>query len=445
MVKFLAYVAAFLVLMDGTALRGYYFLGSTPGNFSLANNATYQPTQVDDAIILITSSNVTLDFGGNWITQADLTQGCNGVVINPGLNNIVIRNGIIRDITGNGIVIGAGCSDITLENIATVSCDLRAISCVGTPIAPINGVGIEEFSAGGCGEGATADFAMSFSECLNIQANSVEIASCGIPTHDYSGLMLFDVCCSKFNGITIDSNYANGINRAYDLTNVTDSIFSTCFSRGGSVNSGGTCIGFDLQSFCSHVSFNDCIVLSPSATGPGAEAYGFRFQPGNDDNLMRQCIVSNASGDFSATGILMEGNENAIIECIIQDCTSTIGTAIGIAYSSANKIKTIDCLSVDHESTGEAMGYYFSNCTDCFTQLSVVSNVTGGTDAQTFGFYLSGGSGNVFLSNVAARNGSSTNNANQFFGLNAFSQSVVSVNTSGPGNVTAPWVNIGLI
>ncbi len=122
------------------------------------------------------------------------------------------------------------------------------------------------------------------------------------------------------------------------------------------------------------------------------------------------------------------------------------GTAIGFALTSAKDIQVLECLSIDHVSSGTAMGFSIDSCTDCLLKKCVAANVNGANDSQTYGFYyIDVNSRCAFVQNVASRNGSSANSANQFFGFNSFSNTVVDVETSGPGNISAPWTNIGLI
>ncbi len=254
------------------------------GTYFIGGNLNWAPSFANDAIIEITASDVLLDLGGNVLTQANLVSPCNGIVVDPGLLNVTIRNGTIQAITGTGIGIAYGCSNITIENILTLSCDLRALSCDGAQGAQINGVNIRHFNAGGCGEGIAADYAMSFYQCLHVSADNIRIANCGYPTHNYSGLRLNSVNGSVFSSIVIDSNFAASINRGFDFTAVTDTRLSGLACRGGSVLPNGTSIGFDLQSSCTHAAFDECIALSQAALGPNGAAIGFRVQQGNDSN-----------------------------------------------------------------------------------------------------------------------------------------------------------------
>ena len=74
----------------------------TPGFYQLADNLTNSVT--------ITVSNVTFDLNGHTIAAS------NGIIINGGLDEICIQNGVIEaDL--DGVRVGAGCTNITLENV----------------------------------------------------------------------------------------------------------------------------------------------------------------------------------------------------------------------------------------------------------------------------------------------------------------------------------------
>ena len=109
-------VLCILLMISGIARAITYPFTTvdTPGFHILYTNVSNQ--------ITISVSDVTLDLNG-----ATVSGGTNGIVINSGLNNVTIKNGAINSVSSNGIQVGAGCSDITLQDI-TVSNAIRGVS-----------------------------------------------------------------------------------------------------------------------------------------------------------------------------------------------------------------------------------------------------------------------------------------------------------------------------
>ena len=132
------YIIIFSMLTLFEQLQGVGLTITKPGLYTLGDDLTIPPVAAD-SIILIASSDVTLDLGGRIISQSSITGGGNGISIQTGLTNITIKNGTIRNITSNGIAVASGCKRITIENIVFQDFSASPISlsssCIDTVIS----------------------------------------------------------------------------------------------------------------------------------------------------------------------------------------------------------------------------------------------------------------------------------------------------------------------
>lgn len=421
---------------------GVYKVGGATGILS------YAPMSPNDTIIDVSASNVVVDLDGRIIAQAsgNFVSGLNGITVAPNNTNVTIRNGTIQNLTGIGISVGAGCSLIRIESIVTYSCDTRALSCTGLPNNQINIIDITDWRSFSGGQSLTADAVMSFSECAGLVINEAVLVGNGNSNiANFSALRLYNVSSkARLKNVRIARNQANGTLRGFDLTGVTNMQLLDCTVRDGTAGTNGARIDFDLQNSCSALCLLDCVAYT-SATGSSNQTIGFRVQNGNSSVILENCMALNLNSISSTYGFYSLCNNVDFIDCTAKDCVVGTGNSTGFYLFQVSNNSLTNCMVKGYLSTASAYGFYYNGCSNCFTQKCVAANNQGLNDSQTFGFYITGGTSNAFIQNVASRNGTSNNTANQFYGLNTFNQTVVNITTSGPENVSSPWTNIGLL
>lgn len=108
---------------------------SSPGNYALIENVTFNPVASGQAI-LINASGVNLDLGCGSLTQGNSQSGVSGVKVASSLNNVTIAHGRISNFTQAGIEIS---SNVTNPNISGVilTNNLRGVYYNGSAGQPI--------------------------------------------------------------------------------------------------------------------------------------------------------------------------------------------------------------------------------------------------------------------------------------------------------------------
>src|SRR6516165_3457139 len=103
-----------------------------PGNFVYGSGYTAAPTSPNDSMLVITSSNIVIDFGGGIFTQSGTVDGFAGITIAPNISNVTLKNGIISGLTGSAVVVNDGCSNIFLNSMTIINCADAGIYFAGT-------------------------------------------------------------------------------------------------------------------------------------------------------------------------------------------------------------------------------------------------------------------------------------------------------------------------
>ncbi len=429
---------------------GTYLLGG--GNAGL----NYAPSSANDSIIKISSSGVILDLGGHTLKQSNFVAGLSGVVIDPNLSNIIVRNGYIKNITGAGICIGAGCSVINIENIVTMSCDTRAISCIGAHTNLINNLTIRNCTLTGCCQGALADYVVSLSECVHTQIIDCNATCNGLPSLSaLSGLHLFNVASSRFSGINISRQQASSTLRCIDASGVTDAMFVDCKIKNSLIGNNGTVIGIDLLGSCTNVMFQQCYCLSVTSNGTSATTIGFRVQAGNDEVSYRQCAVANMVGDGTLYGFYTSGNRTSYSECIAKRAAAGSGSAIAFELNQAKNSKVSRCTIEDYSSTsGIAVGIDIQGFGTTVGGIGLVNNIIGFcVDSTAAGGYAirttNAGTAPTDLftiQNIAYRTGTSASSLFANVNTNSVQTNNLSALLNGGMNgvLVSPWTSIGI-
>jgi hypothetical protein len=282
-----------------------------PGNYQFGSGIVANPTDLDDAIICITSSDVTLNLNGYAYMQdpTNSLAGLTGIRVAPNLKNVTIQNGLIRQLTGPGITIGEGCSDIIIQNVETTDCDAAGILIQGVMGNPVVNALIKDSFVISC---TGADLNTAYGIRVTYGGN-VEINDCRIIGNDAGTV------AAGF-GISIENSQSCKLERCLCVSNGGQgtacgiSIFLSSgvrvinCSAANTVARGGTseACGFSSNQ-CSNSLFADCFAARNSNTQD--RAYGFKFVDGGDNSALFCTALSNA-GTTTAAGFLVEDTES---------------------------------------------------------------------------------------------------------------------------------------
>lgn len=441
-----------------------------PGKYTIGASLRYAPTAPNESIIYITTSDVTLDLGNNIITQDGFISGLNGIEISSSLNNITIQNGTIQNITGTGILVHEGCTNITLSNITTLSCDTCAIDLSGSITNPISSGWIDKCMIMGCCQKPSNANVIHISYGQQINVNNCQCNNNGSAATSLQVIRLESCVGCIFNTISMSNNMAGSRWSGFSLNNTSNCQFNNCLSQGNiTYLSNALNISFDLEnsSNCTGNLFTDCTALSNTATTQFSAAKAFSVLATNDDNIFQNCqALFNNSDDLTASFTVALNNRNLFIECV-SDQTLSATSCQGFDLGQCNACSLIRC-NVLNTDGFIATGINLANCSNCIITSCNAANQAGSFRSngivnsrgnqnifnansaarnrgpvvgRSFGFILSNDTSSAYIKNQSLRNGTVT--ANQYSGFGGTQTSVQSVNT--PNSITQPWTNMGLL
>jgi hypothetical protein len=402
----------------------------SPGIWIYGGNIAADPTDPNDAIITISSSNAVIDLADHIISQTSTNAlPLNGIVVNPNVSNITIKNGTIMNITGTGIIVNAGCSQVFIENILTLSCGASGIVLVGNQTNQITNIEINRVRISQCCKNTNGDFAFFAQQCAGLRIVNGRISNNGSLTHNLSAVRLADCINTRLDDIRVNSNIASSFMRAFDLTGISETFFINCFARKNSVLvTNGTVIGYDLRSSTTNVNnvFEGCISFANTATLSGGIFTGFNIGNNNDDNIFFNCRSLNNTADSSCFGFSAVSAHAFFQNCFARSQKSINSIASGFNINGCTGTKLFNCHSNEQSSTNSiAVGIDISNnCTECIFEDNITARNNGSNETNSFGFRVNppspNSNNNVFVRNISMRNGGgafSPLSGNQFNGL----------------------------
>ena len=328
---------------------------NSPGIWSFGGTQA-NPTDTNDAIIQITSSDVLLDLAGFEFGQAagNTTGGFDGIFINPGLKNITIKNGLIGPVTGRVFMLVTDVRRFILENIVIQQCATTGILFDGN----LTGTGISTFRIKDCtilsctGSNGNAAYGMRIIDGSNFRIERCISNSNDAGTSNSGFGFSFENCTT---GNIIDSTTASnggftfGIGIALNQSSLC--AFTNCLSisniaRDTSLTS--SAIGF-LMNQCNGIALTNCKAVA----NKNVSANGIGFQSQNGISLFSGCFGQNNIGKMSA-GFVLTGTENGTT---ISNCQGSGNTAIS--------------------GTGKAFGILLDGSKNCIVEANTLSRNIG--------------------------------------------------------------------
>ncbi|MEX0940431.1 MAG: right-handed parallel beta-helix repeat-containing protein [Candidatus Babeliales bacterium] len=355
-----------------------------PGVYDLSD-IEGDPTDVNDAIVCIDSSDVIVDFHNGILFQTAGNQvgGLTGIRVNCGLNNITIRNATIRSLTGKGINVLEGCSNINIENIEIVDCDEGGILFEGTVANSItNGLITNCFIDSCTGADANAAYGLRLIESENISIDNVifQANDAGTTANGFGASLEFCRVCRMSNCQAVANGGDQlGVGIAViqsQWTTIEDCDVLNTVARDAASTSRAA--GFLLDQ-STHSNLENC--LSKHNTNLLAQAFGFESNAGNG-NLFIQCLSQNNIGDVRAAGFAFRNNElrSSIFRSESRGNNGgASGEGLGIFLDTAQQCD-ISCNQLNSNTglTGYGLRDTVTNTTNLIAGNSAFNNTSGG-------------------------------------------------------------------
>lgn len=424
----------------GTGNPGYTI--GTAGVYKAAENLTYSPAAGSQQAIRITVSDVILDLQCYTLQQGNVQAGTDAVRINSFLNDVTIKNGTVKNFTRAGISTQANSSRITVDDVLTLSCDVRGIEFLSTNSDnAINNVRVFN-----CNRGASGDYGIFLQNSFRGTVNKCTLNNNGLSSHALSAVRLESCGECSVKDTEINTNIGSSL-IGVDINTTNSSSVTRCLVRNNSaLVTTCTAYAFAGASQC-YNAITDCTAQENSAT---TTCFGFDLAASTTANLFVNCAALGNHGN-SVTGYLLTGpraHNNVFIDCLSlnNQALGTLGIVSGFAIENgADFGALLRCISSFNTSSNYiAQGLVLQNGTggnNWSIRDGEYERNIGSSNANSFGIRLITGSSNLFSRNRSFNNG--TTAANQLSGLAA--GSTFDRNTDNMTGATGPWGNVGII
>ncbi|OQA34153.1 MAG: hypothetical protein BWY54_00881 [Candidatus Dependentiae bacterium ADurb.Bin331] len=323
-----------LVLNCAALADSIAIIFDTPGTYKYGAGFNGSPTDPNDSLFIISSSNIVLDLGDGTFGQqvGNTVPGFKLIVINPNLSNVIIRNGKIANLTSNGIYVNDGCSQVTFENLTLDSCTDAGIFCEGiTTGTGLSNLTIRDCSFSNVLSTSGSAYGLRVKNCSRLSMENclfegtkqlVNLASRGI---SFENVSAFQITNSKALG-----QLGVGTAIGFNFDSSSDGLMDNCICYFNIAAAG------DSNSLGSGFFFNNCSrlwVANCQGVGNGALAgrgAGFSSTNGSQ-NIIEKSIAQNNNGFASAVGYMLDGENTSYLDtCMSRANTSSAGSAYGI-------------------------------------------------------------------------------------------------------------------
>lgn len=364
--------------------------------YTIAQSGAYvlgQDIAEAGTVISITASDVTLD-----LNKKIVSGGTVGIQVAAGLSNVTIKNGTVTD-CDTGISILDSCSLVNLENIAIRGCSPRAFEAVGSSGNEITQLTLRNISIELCSATVGADYIMYITFTNDCLLKNITLQDNGVNTVTLKGIGL--ITCSRG---TLDNVMLRG-----NIAAVFDMVYVDA-----------------VQNYL----FNNVQIIGNTATN---QFYGISFIAGSSvtNNICQNCIVidnTSANGPLAGFNSTLDNIRNVWVNCLASNnlTTGAVSSAscYGFNFDQISFSHVIRCKSINNRATGNgttniAAGFNIgtsgagttgvknSEFVDNFAQAN-----NGFSDANSYGMRVVSNSGgntnNIYMNNIASRNGPTT-------------------------------------
>lgn len=328
---FLAFFSAVNLFSDSVAI-----IYDAPGQYLYAGGMAGAPTDLNDSMFIITTSNIVIDLGGNIFRQdpANTIPGFKCFTIAPNISNVTIRNGTIAGFTGTAITVSDGCFDIFFDNITIAACvdagiylagqtGIMDIAIKNTNIANIM-PGTASVTAGIHGVNIAR---MRISNCY-FEGNEF------VPVLQAAGIHLENSSVFEFTNNRAVGQQGVQFASGFMFENCTEGIIKDCLSYAN--NTSGVSLSDKASGFymvgCQRMWMNAS--QSVAGNSNGGQCFGFYSQEGSR-NIFENVLAQSEQAASDAAGILLSREVGSYVnESTIRGITSLNANAYGIQLTS---------------------------------------------------------------------------------------------------------------
>ena len=448
----------------GTGTVGYTI--TSPGNYMLSESFSAVAGN-STAIIQINTDDVVLDLGGHTING--LGAAGKGILIN-GKKNISVQNGYLNSVQGINVHVAANSKNIQIDTLSLTnpgtSIDIQ-LDASNVKMSNITIIG--NGSVGNCIVTANALGDLTFeniristingkgimlgNNCYNVRMKNIQIDTCSGSNNAIAlGTSCYDILLDTFrcsnissDGITLGSSSYGVIIKNGFLTNCTGNGILLNSDTHGIHLSGITITGCanGMQSLGTNGSIiENCTVSKSNGTG----AYACKLTNCQNILISKSNFFESISAGNPVTGLWLTTCSN--INCTaVQSSGHTGAQAFGFKLETNCSGCTFEkCIARSNSATSTtagqgAFGFYLSSSKGCTLSECISTSHQGAL--QSYGFYLSGCSGNTLIANKALQNtvtsGSATALAAGFYSSNGFGNRFQECESNGQnaGNIAS--------
>lgn len=397
----------------------YSFVGiiNRPGIYKIEDNITYDPTNNNQSIIMITSSDVILDLNQRILAQKSSNEltGIQGIDIAQNLSNVTIQNGTIRNVKGTGIKVNPGCKNIVISYINTFSCGTRAIDMDGASGQLIQDSLIEYCTMAQSCHCTSGDVVLRLDYGSNVRIDNCMIYNNANNSNSLNLIKLSNCTSCFVNNVKMLNNSAYAIT-CLELDSANRCSANNCQAQFNSATgSGQFMIGYMLQG-----SSNTNNILTACSSVQNASVgtcYGFDIRANSSGNIFEVC-KSNGNTGTAVAGFRLTGagtnDQNFFYSCFANNNGSTTGNADGFLVDGSDDGIMLNCVgSFNYSSNGAAAGIRFnsgSGGNNWFIKESNFIKNEGSSTGNSYGARVQAGNSNSFVNNFAFNNGTTSDN-----------------------------------
>lgn len=326
-----------------------------PGVYIVGSDLAYDPTQTDDAIIMITGSNITLDLNLHNLYQMEgnTQPGLNAIVVASSANNVTIKNGSLGGVTGVGLYISDGCSNIYLQDLTVQDCDVTGILYNGQ-VTGISSCTMKRCSINSCkGSGGSPAYGLRM-----IKGNKI---------------LLEDNFFGQNDALTTSSGYGVSIEYSQGIEIAGAKVAGT----------GGNDLAVGVYMYQSNNILLSNVLVFGSNThsmNPTALSYGFLSESCSLTWKYKCEAITNSCSSGGAIGFASHNGSKNLVESSFAQTNLGYSYGAGIELINESKSYITNCRSRGNKSLATGNGYGIrltSGCDRCYIEENTLINNSG--------------------------------------------------------------------
>jgi len=311
------------------------FTITQPGNYLLDGDVLFDPFNGNGSYaITVDADNVLLDLNAA-VLQANCVSSTNlrAIRVLGGREKVTIKNGCITMFDDDGVTVGAGCSQITLDNLVITECGGKAIRFDGTKNVHITNSIIHECTVTKCaGNNVLFDKdagAICMFFCDNFKVDKCCINENGTFERGFAGFVLDRCEKCQVNDCQVNCNKGRELVTGYKLLSIDGCCFTNCTARENQA----------------------------SEESPKSQVYGFNVRDRSDGNLFKNCTAIKNTAQETAIGFScgIDGVQAIFMECeSIGQCAKW---AVGFSSVRSFENEFHQCKALGQQGTDYGIGF----------------------------------------------------------------------------------------